>query len=94
MYLQEVEAHKHLRVILANNLSWNLHVNEILSKGYTRLSMLRNVKFILERKSLQTIYFSFIRPVLEYADAVWGNIPDYLADKIESFVRNTNLRIR
>ena len=84
IYLQEVEAHKHLGVILANNLSWNLHVNEILSKGYSRLSMLRNVKFILDRKTLQTIYFSFIRPVLEYADAVWDNIPDYLADKIES----------
>ena len=29
--------------------------------------------FKLERKTLETIYFSFIRPTLEYADIVWDN---------------------
>ena len=29
--------------------------------------------FKLDRKILETIYFSFIRPSLEYADIVWDN---------------------
>ena len=31
------------------------------------------LKFRLERKSLKTIYFSFIHPLLEYADVTWNN---------------------
>ena len=38
---------------------------------------MRKLKFLLDRKSLQTIYFSFIRPLLEYADVVWDNCTDY-----------------
>ena len=34
---------------------------------------MRKLKFELDRKSLQTIYFSFIRPLLEYADVMWNN---------------------
>ena len=36
-------------------------------------------KYILDRDSLQTIYFSFIRRALEYAE-----IPEYLSQKIEN----------
>ena len=35
---------------------------------------MRSFKFILDRKSLLTIYTTFIRPILEYADVVWDNI--------------------
>lgn len=34
---------------------------------------MRKLKFTLDRKTLEIIYTSFIRPVLEYADVVWGN---------------------
>ena len=34
---------------------------------------MRKLKFKLDRCSFQTIYFSFIRPLLEYADIVWEN---------------------
>ena len=34
---------------------------------------MRRLKFRLNRKSLETIYFSFIRPLLEYADVIWDN---------------------
>ena len=38
---------------------------------------MRKLKFKLDRKSLQTIYFSFIRPLIEYADVVWNNCTQY-----------------
>ena len=34
---------------------------------------MRKLKFKLDRHSLQTIYISFIRPLLEYAYIVWDN---------------------
>ena len=34
---------------------------------------MRRLKFDLDGKSLQIVYFSFIGPLLEYADSVWNN---------------------
>lgn len=84
VHLKEVETHKHLGIILSSNLSWNLHLDETVKKAHSRLGMLRRLKYILDRKSLQKLYFSFVRPVLEYADIIWDNIPEYLVNKIES----------
>ena len=44
---------------------------------------MRNLKFLLDRKSLQTIYFVFIRTLLEYADVVWDNCTQYEVDDLE-----------
>ena len=41
------------------------------------------MKFKLDRKSLQTIYFTFIRPILEYASVVWNNCTQYEATELE-----------
>ena len=34
---------------------------------------MRKFKYTLDRKSLETIYITFIRPILEYADIIWDN---------------------
>ena len=36
--------------------------------------MLRGLKFRLKRFSLEKIYTSFIRPLLEYSDSIWDNL--------------------
>ena len=41
------------------------------------------LKFQLNNKSLQTIYFSFIRPLLEYADAVWNHCTQYESNGLD-----------
>ena len=46
---------------------------------------MRRLKFQLDRKSLQTIYISFIRPLLEYADVVWDNCTQQEANELEKF---------
>ncbi len=56
----------------------------MISKAYARLGQMRKVKFLLDRNCLQKIYFSFIRPALEYADIIWDNLPEYLSRKIEN----------
>ena len=82
--ISEVESHKHLGLIFHEDGSWHFHVNKIIEKITPRLNLFRALKFKLKRKYLQTIYFSFIRPLFEYTDIIWDNIPDYLSDKLEN----------
>ena len=41
------------------------------------------MKFCLDRKSLETIYLTFIRPILEYADVVWDNGTNYEKQELD-----------
>ena len=59
---------------------------------WQRIHVMRRLKFILDRKSLQTIYFAFIRPLLEYADVVWDDCSKYKSNELEK-VQNEAARI-
>ena len=41
------------------------------------------IKVIFDRRSLQTIYLTFIRPLLEYANVVWDNCTLYDVNELE-----------
>ena len=64
----------------------------IKKKTWQRIYIMRRCKFLLDRRSLQTIYFSFIRPILEYADVVWNNCTKDEADELE-LIQNEAARI-
>ena len=53
---------------------------------------MRQLKNRLDRKSLQVIYFSFVRPILEYGDVVWNSMPQYLKDDLDK-IQNEAARI-
>ena len=44
---------------------------------------MRKLKFKLKRKSLEIIYTTFIRPLLEYGDVIWDNCTQYEKLKLE-----------
>jgi hypothetical protein len=79
----EVTNHKHLGLNISKNGTRHTHIDLITEKAYRRLNILRRFKFILDRKTLETIYLTYIRPLLEYADVIWDNNITYLVDKIE-----------
>jgi hypothetical protein len=81
--ITEVEHHKHLGVFLSHNLRWSHHVDYILSKAYSRINILRKLKYTLDRHSLETIYISFIRPVLEYSDVLFDNCTIHEMNELE-----------
>ena len=90
--INEVTSHKHLGVIFSNDCSWHNHIEHIKTKAWNRINVMRKLKFKLDRRSLQTIYFSFIRPVLEYADVVWNNCAQYESNELEK-IQNEAARI-
>ena len=44
---------------------------------------MRKLKFQLDRKPLEIIYTSFIRPILEYGNEIWDNCTQYEKDDLE-----------
>ena len=81
--VKEVNSHKHLGLTFNNSCHWGEHIDNILANAYKKLTILRSLKFDLDRNTLQTMYFSFIRPSLEYGDVIFDNCPLYCKDKLE-----------
>jgi hypothetical protein len=68
--IKNVTTHKHLGLTFSNDGSWTTHINEIITKASSRLNIIRKLKLKVDRKSLEHMYFSYVRPILEYADVV------------------------
>ena len=81
--INEVNLHKHLGITFSSDCKWHDHILELKTKAWHRINIIRELKFTLDRKSLKTIYFSFIRPLLEYADVVWDYCSQYEVDELE-----------
>ena len=83
--IEIVQDFKLLGLTISSNLTWNTHVNHICSKASKRLYALR----VLKRSGATTndliiVYCSFIRPVLEYACAVFHfSLTQTLSDQVE-----------
>lgn len=71
--IEDTKLHKHLGLSFSNTCSWNEHISKIAAAAWSRLNLLRGLKFRLKRHSLEKMYFSYIRPLLEYSDSVWDN---------------------
>ena len=64
----------------------------IKEKAWPRINIMRRLKFILDRKSLETIYLSIIRPVLEYGDTIWKTCTQYEKQELDK-IQNEAARI-
>ena len=69
--IEEVKKTIFSGVIIDNKLSWKDHVASKVSRGMGIIIKARNY---LNRKSLLTLYYTFVYPYLTYCDHIWGNI--------------------
>lgn len=72
--LEAVNTHKHLGVILSNNLKWSAHIDHVKSKTNKMLGLLQASSYNMPRSFLLTAYKSIIRPSLEYASPLWAGL--------------------
>ena len=82
--IKKVSSHKHLGVFISCDLKWNNRIKYLCERASKKLSMLKSLKFSLDRKSLVTIYVSFIRPSLEYANTLWAGACEKDLTKLDS----------
>ena len=55
--ITEVTTHKHLGLTFSNDCTWHEHLAQIKTKAWQRINIMRKLKSVLDRKSLQTITF-------------------------------------
>jgi hypothetical protein len=78
-----VSLHTHLGVTLSSNLSWKAHILKVYEKACKRLNMLKGLKYIINRETLNKLYKSLIRPLMEYGDVLWDGCTDGESDLLE-----------
>ena len=81
--VDEVSNHKHLGIVLSNDLGWANHIDEICTKAMRRLDVIQSFKFKLDRNALERFCISFILPILEYGDVVWAGSLDCDLEKFD-----------
>ena len=69
--LQNVSTAKYLSVNIQDNLNWGLHIDTITNKANKILGFLRRNLKIGNKKTKETAYKAFVRPILEYSATVW-----------------------
>ena len=62
---------KHLGLILDSRLDFNEHIDYKINKCNKIIGILKRLSLTLSRKSLLTIYKSFVRPILDYTEIIY-----------------------
>ena len=92
--IASTSSQKHLGLILDQKLTFTHHLNEKISKANKGIGIIRKLYFYLPRKSLLTIYKSFVRPHLDYCDIIYDQPHnDTFKTMIESMQYNAALAI-
>ena len=71
--LPESDTHRHLIILSSKLLAWSSHTDNILGSVSPMADVLRKLKYSVDKESLEWIYFSFIRPKLEYGCHILDN---------------------
>ena len=83
--LKVVHSHKYLGVTIDRKLTWRKHVEATAEKAEKSLRLilrLCDTKRGVSQKLLILLYESCIRPILEYASEVWGDVSKTNAQKL------------
>ena len=92
--LTRSSSQKHLGMILDEKLNFNEHISIKLSQARKLVGSLRKLYYLIPRKSLMTIYKSFIRPHLDYCDLIYDKPSnESFCNKIESIQYSAMLAI-
>ena len=65
--------HKHLGIILSEDLKWSEHIQHIVSKASQKLGALGRQTGKFSRTQYEKIYLNMIRPSLEYDSVIFSN---------------------
>ena len=93
--VHQVALHKHLGMYLDCKLNFEEHLKTIINKIIKTIGLLRKFQNFLPRKSLLTIYKSFIRPHFDYGDIICDQTYNtFFHERLESLQYNAALAIR
>ena len=70
--IENVTEFSYLGIVLDKCLSWNDHIKYVISRAGKRIGMLGRIRSNLTIYCANTVYTSYIRPILDYCDTVWS----------------------
>lgn len=85
--LESKNSYKYLGVLLNRQLDWGDHVENLVSKVKRNLNYVMRNLYGASEKVKEKAYVALIRPIVEYAGAVWDPYKDKHVRKIESLQR-------
>ena len=83
---------KFLGVILDENLTWNLHINELCSKLKRLFHIFYNIRNVLSKDNIKTIYYTLIYSRIKYGITVFGQACDSKLKRIQT-LQNQLLKV-
>ncbi|XP_077512732.1 uncharacterized protein LOC144123886 [Amblyomma americanum] len=82
--IENVYTLKYLGVHLTSNLTWNDHIDEIISKANKTLGFIRRNLYLANQSTKLLAYKALVRSKIEYASIIWNPNQTYLINKLES----------
>jgi hypothetical protein len=82
-----------LGVTVSINLSFNMHINNIVAKSLQRVSTLFRGFITRDLLVMRKAFITYIRPLVEYNSLIWSPSHVFLIDLIESVQRKFTKRI-
>jgi len=71
--LERNYVHKHLGLTINKKFDWNDHIQCAIVKAKKRIHCLNNIKLLLPRRSLCSLYTTMVLPIIEYCDIIYDN---------------------
>ncbi len=82
-YLTEANNTVYLGVILTSTLSWKENISNLINKASKRTALLKRISHQVDRRTLDILYKSMVRPLLEYGDVIFVNCTQEDASRLE-----------
>ena len=89
--IQYVSKHKHLGVILSDDLKWSNHIDHVISSTNKKLGLLKRRSFALNRNQKSFVFLNIIRPAIEYGSVLYNNCSVYDSIRLEQLRRRAAL---
>jgi hypothetical protein len=85
--LEHVTEAQYLGITIKSDLNWNQHIANNTQKASRALGFLRRNLRINSIKVKQQAYFTYVRPIVEYASTVWDPYQAYQQHQLEMVQR-------
>lgn len=92
--IEQVDRYKYLGLIIQNNLKWNLHIQNTISRVSSLCGVLSRLGNRVNVATLKSIYYSKINSLISYLSPIWGpSATQYEINKLQVMQNNAIRRV-
>ena len=81
--IKRVKETKTLDVIIDDQLKWNAHIDNVVTKVSKAIGMIRRMKNVVPQSTLISVYNAIVQPHFDYCSLVWDIANVYSLEKLQ-----------